>query len=331
MNKLLMVSAVLIVVVAGIVTYFLVTWVGPENEEGGIEEDFTILSGWSYEGRRINEPYLFDVNVVRLNDGRYRLYGEASDIGGHTVVSYISDDGLNFQKENGYRLTGAFMPFAVKLPDGRFRLYFTDQQVIVGQFGGRAIMSAISTDGVNFNVENGDRLTYGGSGHESGGIRGAKILQLGDGSYRMYYHGIDGSVHWRVLSAVSQDGLSWTRENGVRLDPSELCANVTRIGNVAPFMDPDGGFHLYVAAVVYGGGGTAIGIFDAASTNGLTFTTGSAPVVGGYVTENNEVNPEDPAVITTDNGLRMYFAPYGTQGSVIPESGIYSVLYQGGP
>ncbi|MCG2739958.1 MAG: hypothetical protein L6300_06925, partial [Syntrophaceae bacterium] len=182
---------------------------------GSSSTEFTLHEGWSYEGKLIDEVYLFDVTVVILDDGRYRLYGEASDIGNHTVVSYTSSDGLDFQKEDGYRLTGAFMPFAVKLADGRFRLYYTDQAGNPPAPGARAIMSATSEDGLNFTVEGGDRLTYNGSSYESAGIRSAKILQLDNGTYRMYYHGIDGDEHWRVLSATSQNGLNWTREVGV--------------------------------------------------------------------------------------------------------------------
>ena len=293
-------------------------------------EGFTLLEGWSYEGKLIDEPYLFDVTVIKLDDGGHLLYGEASDIGGHTVISYISDDGLNFTIEEGYRLTGAFMPFIVKLPDGGFRLYFTDQEVPIGQSGARAIMSAISNDAINFTVEDGDRLTYTGNGYESSGLRGAKILQLDDGTYRMYYHGIDGNEHWRVLSAVSQEGLNWTRESGVRIDPSDLCDGVTRIGNVAPLITSDGIYHLYVAALNCVGGNAKNGIYDATSTDGLTFTVGSTPVINMYVTESNEVNPEDPAAIMTDTGIRMYFAPYGTQGCVVSESGIHSVIYTAG-
>lgn len=305
-----------------------------ENEEDGANgednqlQTFSLSSGWSYEGKLINEPRLFDVNVIRLNDGRYRLYGEASDIGNHTVVSYISNDGLSFTKENGYRLTGAFMPFVVKLPDGRFRLYYTDQQVLIGQFGGRAIMSAISDDGINFAAEDDDRLAYTGEGYESSGVRGEKIVQLSNGSYRMYYHGIDASNHWRVLSAVSEDGLNWTRENGVRVDPSSLCEGITRIGNVAPLITPSGEYRLYVTALKCVGSSVTNGILELTSTDGLSFT-GGTPIVSGYFAENREVNPEDPSVIMTDNGLRMYFAPYGINGSVIPESGIYSVIYPG--
>ena len=309
----------------GIATSSLVS-IGTESGGG----DFPLLEGWSYEGKLIDEPYLFDVTVVILDDGRYHLYGEASDIGNHTVVSYMSDDGLDFQKEDGYRLTGAFMPFAVKLADGRFRLYYTDQSGEPPSPGARAIMSAVSQDGLNFTVEEGDRLTYNGNSYESAGIRGAKILQLDNGTYRMYYHGIDGDEHWRVLSATSQDGLNWTREAGVRLDPSDLCSYITRIGNVAPLITSDGIFHLYVSTLVCGED-LANGIFDTSSADGLTFTAGSTPVIESYgsVTEGNEVTPEDPAAIMTDSGIRMYFAPYGTQGSVVPESGIHSVIFNG--
>lgn len=225
------------------------------------------------------------------------------------------------------------MPFVVKLPDGRFRLYYTDQTGEPPAPGARAIKSAISDDGLNFVIEAGDRLTYTGISYESSGIRGSKILPLSDGSYRMYYHGIAGDSHWRVLSAVSQDGLSWTRESGVRLDPSDLCDAITRIGNVAPFITSDGVFHLYVSALVCGGSDFTNGIFDCTSTDGLTFTAGSTAVVESYglQSEGTEVTPEDPAVIMTDNGLRMYFAPYGTMGSVISESGIYSIIKEALP
>jgi len=95
---------------------------------------------------------------------------------------------------------------------------------------------------------------------------------------------------------------------------------------VAPAITSGSIYHLYVCALVCDGGDIIQGIFDATSTNGLTFTVNSTPVITGYVTESNVVEPEDPAVIMTDNGLRLYFAPYGTQGSVIPESGIHSII-----
>ncbi|MCD6146330.1 MAG: right-handed parallel beta-helix repeat-containing protein [Methanosarcinales archaeon] len=296
-------------------------------------ENFTISEGWNYEDKLIDEPYLFDVTVVRLDDGRYRLYGELGSSPEREVVSYISDDGVNFQKEDGYRLTEVgFMPFVVKLADGRFRLYFTGEESTpestIETTGYKAIQSAISENGLNFTIEDGDRLAYTGSGYEYLGIRDEKILRLSNGSYRMYYHGIDENEHWRVLSALSHDGLNWTREEGVRLDPSDLCnyTYATGIGNMAPVITSDGIYHLYVCALVCDGGYGVPGIFDATSTDGLTFTVNNIPVITGYATESNRVGPEDPAVIMTDEGFRMYFAAYGSGGIVISESGIYSII-----
>ncbi|MBU4342189.1 MAG: hypothetical protein KJ928_06300, partial [Candidatus Altiarchaeota archaeon] len=159
-------------------------------------------------------------------------------------------------------------------------------------------------------------------------IRSAKILQLDNGTYRMYYHGIDGDEHWRVLSATSQNGLNWTREVGVRLDPSDLCQGVTRIGNVAPLITPEGTYHLYVAALVCGDS-FINGILDITSSDGLTFTTDATAIIEGYGNDTAEINPEDPAAIMADSGIRIYFAPYGAQGSVIQESGIHSVFFNG--
>ena len=209
-----------------------------------------LSNGWNFEGKVIHDPYFFDVCVLRLEDGRYRLYGGPPGDGSvsHPVESYISDDGVVFRKEEGYRLTGAFMPFVVKLAGGGFRMYFTDQEIPIGAEGGRGIKSAFSNDGLQFTVEEGDRLVYTDDVYESLGIRGSKILELAGASYRMYYHGIDANNHWRVLSAISLDGLNWTREEGVRLDPADLCGAFTnpRIGNIAPLITTDGVYHLYV-------------------------------------------------------------------------------------
>ena len=303
---------------------------------GEPSECFNLLDGWGWEGKVIDEPNLFDVTVVRLDDGQYRLYSGAPE-DPHSVVSYISNDGLNFQQEDGCRLTEAFMPFIVKLPDGMFRLYYTDQETAIGKYGGRAIMSAISEDGLNFTVEEGDRLTYTRDGYESSGIRGAKILQPNNGSYRMYYHGIDENSYWRVLSAVSSDGLNWIREKGVRLDPSDLCPPETGIGNIAPFITSDGIYHLYVTTKCDDENylNSKGGIFDTRSADGLTFTIYNTPIIETYYLADSYTGnpgdpkavPQDPAVVMTDDGLRIYFGVYSGP-TVIAESAIYSIINQ---
>jgi hypothetical protein len=290
---------------------------------GKPSECFEPLYGWDFEGTVIDEPYLFDVTVVKLDDGRYRLYGEDSQYSRthveHAIVSYISDDGLQFQKEDGNRLTGnLYMPFIVKLSDGRFRLYYTETG------NKNSIRSAISEDGLTVTLEEGDRLTSNGSSYESEGVGRQKILQLSDGSYRMYYIGYGESGHERILSAVSEDGLDWTREEGIIIDPSDLCPPATGIGNSVPFMTSDGVYHLYVVT------GTCKenykdekwGIFDATSPDGLTFTLSEEPIIDPT---DPAVVPQDPAVVMTDNGLRMYCGLYDGP-EVIEESAIYSLI-----
>ena len=84
------------------------------------------------------------------------------------MVSWISDDGLNFTKEAGYRFEGytLFGHWIVRNPDGSFRMYWLDQkQGQVNAMGYKAIKSALSTDGGwTFVAEPGERLTYSGTG-----------------------------------------------------------------------------------------------------------------------------------------------------------------------
>jgi hypothetical protein len=227
------------------------------------------------------------------------------------------------------------------LPDNRFRMYYTDQSVAVGYAGARAIDSAISTDGLNFVIEDGNRLTYLDNEYESGGIRGAKVLALKDGTYRMYYVAIKDNVS-RVLSAVSPDGLNWTREQGVRIDPQFLCPANPDIGPSDPFVDSGGLIHQYIWTVKCKNKswqGVVSGLFDFTSVDGLTFSMGSEPIVSGYYFKNTYTRkPDDPAVradnapvIMTPDGLRAYLYLYCPRVDLAqcanwPEMGYYSIL-----
>lgn len=309
---------------------------------GTVDQCLNILCGWELDGRAVSDPYFCDASVIHLPDGRYRLYGNSPTQlpDGRAIDSWISEDGIVFEKEPGFRLIspGNFLPFVVALPDGRFRMYLTDQSVAVGYAGARAIKSAISTDGLNFVEEDGDRLTYLGDGYESGGIRGAKVLVLKDGTCRMYYTGIKDSVS-RVLSAVSSDGLNWVREQGVRLDPQVLCPPNPDIGASDPFVDSHGVIHQYIWTVTCKNQhwqGAVAGMFDFTSADGLTFSPGPTPLITGYYFKDVYTGrPDDPAarmdnapVVMTPDGLRAYLFTYCPQTKCADwsEMGYYSVL-----
>ncbi len=71
-----------------------------------------IASGWTFEGTVLSQGQTGnggpDPFIVRLDDGRYRLYYAVSDVPADPdwwgMVSWISDDGLYFTKEAGYRI-----------------------------------------------------------------------------------------------------------------------------------------------------------------------------------------------------------------------------------
>ena len=304
--------------------------------------------GWEYEGMCVDEPYYFDTWVVRLSSGSYRLYGNSPDqvlYGTNAFESWISTNGTDFVHESGYRFSdpGCFMPCVIPLTNGDYRCYYTDQSYMPncdsGECGGRAIRSALSTNGgMDFAAE-GDRLVCDTNlAYEFKGVRGARILPLTNGQYRMYYHAIDSNGYWRVLSATSANGLSWSRESGVRMDPAAFCPSASSIRNFAPCIPfADGIVYMYVAMSVCGEDwdNTRAGIFECVSGDGvLSFTPAGNPILENYyITDTYTGDPadpqvmaQDPTVIMTTNGLRMYFGLYDGPNVITNISGIYSAF-----
>ena len=302
--------------------------------------------GWVFDyGRRVTNEYFFDTWVVQLENGQYRLYGNSSDqilYGTNAFDSYLSSNGVDFVKEPGYRFQedGCFMPCVILLSNGNYRCYYVDQSVTPNpgsDNGGRAIRSALSTNGgLNF-VGEGDRLVCNTNlPFEYRGIRGARVLDIGYGTYRMYYHGIDSNDVRRVLSASSDDGTNWTRDPGVRLAPADYCPPCTTVRNFAPIIPFAGDdIHLYVTMSRCGEewADSHGGIFDSWSVDGLNFTVADQPILESYYIEdtytgsptNPQAMPQDPTAIMTANGMRLYFGVYDGPAVLPGTSGIYSV------
>lgn len=81
--------------------------------------NFTVEPGIRFEADQIYDP-----NVVRLPDGRYRMYINHTDI-----WSATSSDGLVFVKDDGERVSKGAVPGALVLPDGQVRLYVCQQGI----------------------------------------------------------------------------------------------------------------------------------------------------------------------------------------------------------
>jgi len=294
--------------------------------DGTLAQCLKIKSGWTFEGR-ISDEIMIDPSAVKLPDGRFRIYANSSSSSAtRTVISLISADGLNYTLEHGARIVGdsnhdAFFPDVIVLPNGQFRIYLTDQRTHIGDQGAPAFISAISDNGLDFVWEPGERLHYSGTGDEAGGIRNPCVILLANGTYRMYYAGLlgTGPKAAKVLSAASTDGLTWNRESGVRWDPANLCPAATNSGvNPKVFLDHTGIYHMFNAAAAcddMNHTNEAIGIFEGTSQDGLSFNFSRTAVVQGYYIksqyhgnpEDPFVNPEDPMIILTPAGFRMYF------------------------
>ncbi|NKB69484.1 MAG: hypothetical protein GKR89_20630 [Candidatus Latescibacteria bacterium] len=177
--------------------------------------------------------------------GGWRMYYECcqgAQSGGSTLRSAVSADGLQWRIEPGVRLGGEDSYNAcrvVNVEDGRLRLY-------CGQRG-RGIISAVSADGgLTFTKEAGIRIAPDGR-YDSLTAFAPEVLILPGGGYRMYYAGYAAANRAYVLSALSDDGLSWRKDSEPVLAPggpwdgakcSEMC-----IVNL-----PGGGFCLFYEA-----------------------------------------------------------------------------------
>lgn len=138
------------------------------------------------------------------------------------------------------------------LVDGRIVLYFLDMKTLTNDESTatrRIIYRATSLDGMNF-----DKPQPAFS--QTSDITDPFVLRMPDGSFRMY---MMASPNWDIISAASQDGLVFTRENGTR-------SAAGGIPGALPL--PDNQVRLYLA----GGRDGQDGILSEISDDGLSFT-----------------------------------------------------------
>ncbi|MBI2008993.1 hypothetical protein HYS84_01105 [Candidatus Saccharibacteria bacterium] len=176
---------------------------------------------WQSGGVAVAGNYA-DADVVDLGDGRYRLYyslePEVDGFNGQ-VYSALSSDGKNWTKDEGTRIEQATFPSVLKLPDGKFRMYYQNAG---------AIKSAVSSDGLVWNAESGTRIDTGSSaGLSLTNVGAPTVAKIGD-RYVMVYFGainekytaagmVPNNETHPLLWATSKDGLAY-EQKGIALD-----------------------------------------------------------------------------------------------------------------
>lgn len=207
--------------------------------------------------------------VLKLRDGRFRVYY----CGHGGILSAISSDGLAFTKESGIRISPigplgnnesvVCDPTVVELPNGKFRMYYK------GGTGGSGpgqsihkIFSAISSDGLTFQREG---LVIDSAEQDNGFASVPEATLLSDGRVRIYFVSDGSYVGHGTVSAISSDGIRFTRE----------ATKVTAFVDPAITTLPDGRFMLVAPAIpVLPKGITSsvpAGIYALISPDGINF------------------------------------------------------------
>jgi hypothetical protein len=197
------------------------------------------------------------------------------------AYSRSTDNGVTWSERESITMEGnddigtAVDPSLVQLSDGRLRMYFYGSEFTQGDpaqsAGDHSFYSAVSSDGVNFTVEDGVRFA-------AEKITDPEVVQH-NGRWIMYI-----SRGPETLIATSSDGLTFA------LEDEEWDGG----GVPGAYVDDDGDVHLYGC----GQGGIA----TQESTDGITFSESTEPVTALRSEDTTTPAICDPAPVLLPDG-----------------------------
>ncbi len=152
---------------------------------------------WDYGDGKPGEIFTSVPDIVRLPDGRLRMYYTR---GATSATALSNDEGLTWAKETNLKLRKvAIDPDVILLDDGTYKLFFTTFADGFG-FGEQWVVSASSTDGINFAIDEGKIIEPSTSG---GLVTDPDVIKA-DNGYRMYYGEFKKSEYEsNIMSAFS--------------------------------------------------------------------------------------------------------------------------------
>jgi predicted GH43/DUF377 family glycosyl hydrolase len=154
--------------------------------------------------------------------------------------NWIKDDGIRIDLDTPLDAGQIITPNVIRFPDGTYRMYYT------GYGPGSSypdsngyVLSARSDDGLLWSKEPGVRLNVH-LPHAELRVLCPDVIPLASGGYRMYYEASNPNQPSNILSAVSEDGLAWNPEPGIRFGDgigsfgSPRCVYVDPLPGMAP-------------------------------------------------------------------------------------------------
>ncbi|MBP85809.1 MAG: hypothetical protein CMJ64_03690 [Planctomycetaceae bacterium] len=243
---------------------------------------------WPAEAERTGVCGAVCPRVVALPSGGYRMYytqilpragfpAGANDYDNATsrILSATSSDGMTWPPEPGARLLpqeGGAGDFRVVSSEvvpsadggGRLRMYYECCEGPQSQQN--SIRSAVSNDGLLWTAEAGSRFEL-----SERSLSSPRIIFLDDGRCRLYC-----SERGRgIISAVSDDGVTFEQEPGVRVAPDQPFDRYTAFAPEILCLK-NGSYRMYYAGYSEP---TRANILTAASQDGLHWQKASDPVV----------------------------------------------------
>ena len=242
--------------------------------------------------------------LCRCPDGRWRMYFESRGPADQPTVicSAVSSDMLSWEHEAGIRLQGfggVGGPRYLPLPDGRGRLYcfaseFGPGKPNSGPRLSHSVVSAITSDGLNFEFEPGYRMRDKQDQYDTSGITAAEVIPP-----------LAASDKWTMFFSAWQDVPPGTV---VPVHPSQD-ANAVANGLSDDFA---------AASIATDMAGYRSRIFVAYSTDGLVWDRSVCVIEGqGYAGQGlDAVHAEDMSLIKIGRRkYRMYYAACDKDGN----------------
>ena len=255
--------------------------------------------GLAHNSLRVLAPTL-----SRLGDGRWRMYFESRGPADRPTVicSAVSADMLHWELEDGIRLQtrgGVGGPRYLTLPDGRGRLYccnseFDPEGCKGGQQLPKGVVSAVTTDGLRFELEPGCRLRDEQTAYDSAGITAAEVIlpRAANGQWTMVYSAWQDVPPGTVVPMHPSS------------DPDAVANGLSE--------------DFAAASIAADMAGYRSRIFMAYSTDGLVWGRGECVIEGGGhdAAGLDAVHAEDMSLIKIGEGMyRMYYAACDRHGN----------------